>query len=105
MRLSDLVTADGQASRLARSMLGRTIKVRGYLAPSLDGFEFALSESSPAACQLCGSIHDPGTTIAIRWSSPANPLPAFEPVHVEGRLVVDEDAAIVRIVDARVQAV
>src|SRR5215210_496323 len=61
--LANLVGPDGQASDLARSMTGQMVRIRGYLAPSLDGREFALSESSPGACQLCGAIHDPGAII------------------------------------------
>jgi hypothetical protein len=67
-------------------MTGQLVKVRGYLAPSLDGREFALSESSPGACQLCGTIHDPGATITIHSASTEGVPPIFEPVLVEGQV-------------------
>ncbi|WP_414474809.1 hypothetical protein [Microvirga sp. M2] len=99
--LANLVGPDGQASDLARSMTGRTIRVRGYLAPSLDGREFALSESSPGACQLCGVIHDPGATITIRSASAKDAPPILEPVLVEGQLAVTQAAAAVALLDAK----
>ena len=98
--LADLVGPNGQASDLARSMTGQTVKVRGYLAPSLDGREFALSEASPGICQLCGAIHDPGATITIRSTSTESVLPNFEPVLVEGRLAVTGPAATVTLLFA-----
>jgi hypothetical protein len=99
--LANLVGADGQASDLARSMTGETVRVRGYLAPSLDGREFALSESSPGACQLCGAIHDPGATITIRSAPTEGVPPIFEPVLVEGQLAVAGPAATVALLDAK----
>ena len=99
--LANLVGPDGQASNLARSMTGQTVRVRGYLAPSLDGREFALSESSPGACQLCGTIHDPGATITIRSAPTEGVPPIFEPVLVEGQLAVIGPATTVVLVDAR----
>jgi hypothetical protein len=99
--LASLVGPDGQASDLARSMTGQTIQVRGYLAPSLDGCEFALSESSPGACQLCGAIHDPGATITIRSASTEGASAIFEPILVEGQLAVTGPAATVVLLDAK----
>jgi hypothetical protein len=99
--LANLVGPDGQASDLAWSMTGQTVKIRGYLAPSLDGREFPLSESSPGACQLCGAIHDPGVTITIRSASTEGALPIFEPVVVEGQLAVTGPAATVVLLDAK----
>jgi hypothetical protein len=100
--LANLVGPDGQASDLTRSMTGQTVRLRGYLAPSLDGREFALSESSPCACQLCGAIHDPGATITIRSGSTEGALPIFEPVLLEGQLVViGGPAATVVLLDAK----
>jgi hypothetical protein len=100
-RLADLVGPDGYASDIARSMAGRTVKVRGYLAPSLDGIEFALSESSPGACQLCGEIHDPGARITIHSAIPESTPPIFEPVLIEGQLMVTEPAAAVILAKAK----
>ena len=102
-RLADLIGRDGQASELARSMVGRTILVRGYLAPSLDGVEFSLSEASAGACQLCGNSHDPGATITIRTNSPASALPAFELVQAQGRLLITE-TSVVSLADVQVQS-
>jgi hypothetical protein len=99
--LASLVGPDGQASDLARSMTGQAVRIRGYLAPSLDGREFALSESSPGACQLCGTIHDPGATITIRSASTEGLSPIFEPVLVEGQLAVTGPAATVALLDAK----
>ncbi|MBL0407238.1 hypothetical protein JKG68_25240 [Microvirga aerilata] len=99
--LASLVGPDGQASHLARSMSGQTVRVRGYLAPSLDGREFALSEASPGACQLCGTIHDPGATITIRSAPTESVPPIFEPVLVEGQLAVTGPAATVALLDAK----
>jgi len=101
LRLADLVGPDGHASDVARSMAGRTVRVRGYLAPSLDGIEFALSESTPGACQLCGEIHDPGARITIRSAARESTLPIFEPILVEGQLMVTEPAAAVVLTDAK----
>jgi len=102
--LADLVGPDGQASDLARSMTGWTVRVRGYLAPSLDGREFALSESSPGACQLCGVIHDPGATITIRSAATGDAPPIFEPVLVEGQLAVTGSAATVALLEAKTRS-
>jgi hypothetical protein len=99
--LANLVRSDGQASDLARSMTGQTVRIRGYLAPSLNEREFALSESSPGACQLCGTIHDPGATITIRSASTEDVPPIFEPVLVEGQLAVTGPAATVALLDAK----
>ena len=99
--LANLVRLDGQASDLARSMTGQTVRLRGYLAPSLDGREFALSESSPGACQLCGAIHNPGATITIRSASTEGALPIFKPVLLEGQLEVTGPAATVVLLDAK----
>lgn len=99
--LASLVGPDGQASHLARSITGQTVRIRGYLAPSLDRREFALSEASPGACQLCGAIHDPGATITIRSASTEGALPIFEPVLLEGQLAVTGPAAIVVLLDAK----
>jgi hypothetical protein len=99
--LADLVGSDGQASDLARSMTGQTVRIQGYLAPSLDGREFALSEFSPGACQLCGAIHDPGTTITIRSASAEGAPAIFEPVLVEGQLAVTGQTTPVVVVDAK----
>ena len=99
--LANLVGPDGQASDFARSMMGQTVRTRGYLAPSLDGREFALSEASPGACQLCGTIHDPGATITIRSASTEGIPPIFEPVLVEGQLAVTGLAATVALLDAK----
>jgi hypothetical protein len=99
--LANLVGSDGRASDLARSMTGQTVRIRGYLAPSLDGREFALSESSPGACQLCGAIHDPGATITIRSASTEGAPAIFEPVLVEGLLAVTGPAATVVLLDAK----
>ena len=99
--LANLVGPDGRASDLARSMTGQMVRIRGYLAPSLDGREFALSESSPGACQLCGAIHDPGATITIRSASTEGVPPTFEPVLVEGQLAVTGPAATVTLLDAK----
>jgi hypothetical protein len=82
-------------------MTGQAVRIRGYLAPSLDGREFALSESSPGACQLCGTIHDPGATITIRSASTEGVSPIFEPVLVEGQLAVTGPAATVALLDAK----
>jgi hypothetical protein len=102
--LADLVGSDGRPSDFARSKVGQTISVRGYLAPSLDGFEFALSEASPGVCQLCGATHDPGRTMTIRSSSAESSLPTFELVQVEGRLTVPEAVDTMRLLDAKVRA-
>ncbi|MBO1907810.1 hypothetical protein J4G37_23240 [Microvirga sp. 3-52] len=99
--LASLVGPDGQTSDLARSMTGRTIRVRGYLAPSLDGREFSLSESSPGTCPLCGAIHDPGATITIRSASTEGTLPILEPVLLEGQLAVTGPAATVVLLEAK----
>ncbi|MBM1174825.1 hypothetical protein [Microvirga arabica] len=99
--LANLVGPDGQASDLARSMTGQTVRVRGFLAPSLNGREFALSESSPGACQLCGTIHDPGAKITIRSASTEGVPPIFEPVLVEGQLAVTGPATTVVLLDAK----
>lgn len=103
--LANLVGSDGRASELAQSMIGQTVRIRGYLAPSLDGREFALSESSPGACQLCGAIHDPGATIIIRSASTEGTLPIFEPVLLEGQLAVTGPAATVVLLDAKTRTV
>jgi hypothetical protein len=99
--LANLVGPDGRPSDVARSMTGQTVRVRGYLAPSLDGREFSLSEASAGACQLCGSIHDPGATITIRSIPSEGAPPVFEPVLVEGQLAVTEPAATVVLLDAK----
>jgi hypothetical protein len=101
--LANLVGPDGQASDLTRSMMGRTVQVRGYLAPSLDGREFALSESSPGACQLCGVIHDAGATIAVHSAAADGAPPILEPVLVEGQLAFAGPAATVALLDAKIR--
>jgi len=101
LRLADLVGPDGHASDLARSMMGQRVEVRGYLAPSLDGIEFTLSESSPGVCQLCGALHDPGARISIRSASPESSPPVFEPVLVEGRLALSGPEPLAVLENAR----
>jgi hypothetical protein len=103
--LANLVGPDGQASDLARSVMGRTVRVRGYLAPSLDGREFALSEASPGACQLCGVIHDAGATITVRSASAEGAPPILEPVLVEGQLAIAGPAAAPALLDAKIRTV
>jgi hypothetical protein len=100
--LAGLVGSDGQASDAARSAIGRTVRVRGYLAPSLDGREFALSEASPGVCQLCGVVHDAGATIAVHSASVDGAPPIFEPVLVEGQLAIAGPAATVCVLDAKI---
>ena len=102
-RLADLVKPDGRPSELARAMSGQMVTLRGYLAPSLDGIEFALSESSPGVCQLCGSIHEPGATVTLRTSAPSRSLPILELVQVKGRLILAAETTLVTVSDAEVQ--
>lgn len=99
--LAELVAADGSASSLARSLAGTQVRLLGYLAPSLDGREFALTEGPAAPCQLCGNLHDTGTGVAVRLGEPDLGAPVFERVQVSGRLEVDGG---VRLVSARIQA-
>ena len=89
--LGDLVAGDGTASSLARSLAGTTVSLRGYLAPSLDGREFPMTEASAALCQLCGNLHDGGANILVR--ADGADVPVLQRVEVTGRLEVGEAAA------------
>lgn len=99
--LTELVGADGSATTLARSLAQTQVSVRGYLSPSLDGREFALTEGSAAPCQLCGSLHDAGSSMTVRTGEPAPGAPVFERVLVSGRLEID---GAVRLTGACIQA-
>lgn len=98
--LADLAAADGSASALARSLAQTQVSVRGYLAPSLDGREFALTEGPAMPCQLCGNLHDLGSSVAVRLGAPDPNAPVFERVQVSGRLEID---SVVRLMAARIQ--
>ena len=93
--LGDLVAGDGTASSLARSMVGTTVSLRGYLAPSLDGREFPMTEASAAPCQLCGNLHDGGASILVRADQAD--VPVLQLVEVTGRLDLDGAAPGVRL--------
>lgn len=105
LRIADLVIADGGASELARSRAGSSITLRGYLAPSLDGELFGLSERSPGICQLCGAAHDLGAALQVRTAIPDPAAPVMQPVEVSGRLAVDPvPGSAVSLQGARIRA-
>ena len=87
LRPGDLASADGTASDLARAQAGTRIAVQGYLAPSLDGRAFILSDGSPMPCGLCGTVHDAGASFAAHADGPIGDAPEIG--IVEGRLAVD----------------
>lgn len=87
--IADLVGADGKPSDLARSLARTDVSVRGYLAPSLDGRIFSVTEGSVLPCQLCGAQHDAGAGLTVQTSAPDADAPVFEIVDVSGRLEVD----------------
>ena len=99
--VADLVTADGTPSPLARSLARTEISVRGYLAPSLDGRVFSVTEGSVLPCQLCGAQHDAGAGLFVQTAAPNPDVPVFERVEVSGRLEIDDG---VRLADARIRA-
>lgn len=99
--LGQFVTETGP-SDLARSLSGTRLTLRGYLAPSLDGLSFAMSEASPAPCQLCGELHDPGRSLGIRLAERRPGTPVMALVEVEGELRLSPDAALL-LADARVR--
>lgn len=99
--LGDLVTGEGGASGLARSLAGTIVTLRGYLAPSLDGREFPMTDASAAPCQLCGNQHEAGRAILVRVAM--LDVPVLERVEVTGRLEVDE-AGGVRLIAAGIRA-
>ncbi len=101
--LVSLAATDGSGSALARSLAQATVSVRGYLAPSLDGREFALTEKSAAACQLCGALHDVGASLAVFTDAPDPDAPVLQRVRVSGRLEVDATGGV-RLVSARIQS-
>lgn len=99
--LADLVGADGAPSPLARSIASSWLSVRGYLAPSLDGREFTLSEQPAMPCQLCGAAHEAGAGLMVVTAQPEAGAPALQQVVVSGRLEVDGALGAMRLVDAR----
>lgn len=104
--LADLVTADGSASGLARSLASSQVSVRGYLAPSLDGREFALTEQPAAPCQLCGASHDAGASLTVFTALPDPGAPMLQLIQVSGRLEVDDAPGhVVRLAAAQIQSV
>ena len=104
--LADLVTADGSASGLARSLASSQVSMRGYLTPSLDGREFALTEQPAAPCQLCGASHDAGVSLAVFTAQPEPGAPMLQLIQVSGRLEVDgAPGNAVRLAAAVIQSV
>lgn len=99
--LAELTGADDTPSFLAKSFGSRTINVRGYLSPSLDGREFFLSEQPPLPCQLCGATHDLGATLSVRTMQAEPAAPVLQQVIVSGRL---EKLPILQLVDAKIRA-
>ena len=98
--IADLVGPDGMPSHLAWSLARTEISVRGYLAPSLDGRIFSVTEGSVLPCQLCGAQHDAGPSVIVQMDAPNANAPVFEIVEVSGRLEVDGG---VRLADARIR--
>lgn len=97
---AELVAADGTPSGLARSLASSQVSVRGYLAPSLDGQAFALTEQPAAPCQLCGATHDIGAEVLVLTAAPDAGAPMLQRVEVSGTLEV---RGAVRLVAARIQ--
>ena len=103
--LADLVAADGSPSALAWSLAQTQASVRGYLAPSLDGREFTLTEGPALPCQLCGDLHGVGASVVVRTGEPEPSAPAFRLVQVAGRLEVDgAQRPGIRLTSARIRA-
>ena len=99
--LAGLVGPDGAPSPLARSLAPSWVSVRGYLAPSLDGREFTLSEQPALPCQLCGAAHEAGAGLVVVTAQPEPGAPMLQQVLASGRLDVDQALGTVRLVDAR----
>lgn len=97
---ADLVAADGSPSAFARSLASSQVSVRGYLAPSLDGQTFALTEQPAAPCQLCGATHGIGAEMPVLTEAPDAGAPMLQRVEVSGTLEV---RGAVRLVAARIQ--
>jgi hypothetical protein len=98
--IADLVGTDGGPSDLARSLARTNVSVRGYLAPSLDGRSFSVTEGSVLPCQLCGAQHDAGPGLIVHTDTLVPDAPVFEIVEVSGRLEVE---GAVRLADARIR--
>jgi predicted amidohydrolase YtcJ len=72
-------------------MAGTTVRLRGYLAPSLVSrpTRVLLSEASPAPCLLCGSVHGPGASLFVTpRDAVAVDIAMHEAVDVSGRLEI-----------------
>ena len=84
-----LVNCDGTATPFARRSKGKSIRVQGYLAPSLSPHpgRFLLSGSSLAPCHLCGNIHGSAVGLLVEPSAPMSAeIAMHEPVEVSGVL-------------------
>lgn len=101
LRLTDLVDADGSPSQAARSLASSRVSVRGYLAPSLDGRQFTMTEQPALPCQLCGASHDAGAGMELTTARPEPGAPMVQQVEASGRLLVD--GGTVRLVDAQIE--
>lgn len=98
--IADLVTDDGRPTILAGTLADTEVSLRGYLGPSLDGREFALTEALAMPCQLCGVIHDAGGSLAVRTAALVQGAPVLDSVLVTGRLALGGG---VRLLDASIQ--
>jgi len=98
--IADLVTDDGRPTTLACTLADTEVSLRGYLGPSLDGREFALTEALAMPCQLCGVMHDAGGSLAVRTAALVQDAPVLDSVLVTGRLALEDG---VRLLDASIQ--
>jgi len=60
--IADLIDINGTATARARDLIGATLDLAGYVAPSLvpEPRFVLLTEGSLAPCLLCGSTHGAG---------------------------------------------
>ena len=113
VQIHDLVDSEGAATPLARRLDGRTVRLAGFVAPSLiaDPGRFLLTARSLAPCQLCGNIHGAESGLLVEPAAPAKtPAAMHEAAMVSGRLRLERPEAaglhgnaIVALVDAVVQ--
>lgn len=93
--IRDLVDTNGRATPMAVASQGKRLTLSGYFAPGLRApAHFDLYERSTALCLLCGMMHDPGPSIAVRGAVTPKGLPTYSLVDVTGIVSLTDAGAI-----------
>jgi hypothetical protein len=104
--VADLVNEAGAPTERARTATGRVITLRGYPVPTFASpTVLALSDFSPAPCQLCGLLHDSGPAIVVEAKDTLpDGLSMLRMIEASGRVTV-ADSGDIRLTDAVIRLI